>query len=270
MKRKLRMILASILFIIGLGMFLYPSIRTAAFRHMEKNVIQQFENYRADRKNEADHVTVVPEGLPQPVTDPDDMSITETPKAFSELWDACIQYNTLLTEIQYCSLTAQSMTSPALDLPGYGWEQEVFGCLSIPSVDIETPLYLGANSKDMNRGGVILGETSLPIGGESTHCVIGGHRTWNGIMHPFVNLEQVQIGDAVYVTNPWETLTYCVIATDTIFPNDLERIHIQKGKDLLSIFTCTYPNNRRYIVICERVVDSGNSKRKTYILPWIL
>ena len=252
MKRKLLLFFAGLLFLCGLGVLLYPTVRTAAFRQAEKSAIRQFEEYRAEGKNEARQEVDAPENHSQPVSDPDETPDVEAPRAFPELWEACVRYNTLLPETQGSGLTARSMTVPALDLSEYGWKQEVFACLSIPSADIETPLYLGANCSNLNRGGVILGQTSLPIGGKSTHCVVGGHRTWNGILHPFVSLEQVQIRDLVYVTNPWETLTYRVIATGTISPNDLEQIRIQPGKDLLSIFTCTYPNTRRVLVTCER------------------
>ena len=252
MKRKLLLCFAGLLFLCGLGVLLYPTVRTAAFRQAEKSAIRQFEEYRAEGKNEAGQTDDAPEDLSQPVTGSDETPDVEEPRAFPELWEACVCYNTLLPETQGSGLTAQSMTVPPFNLAEYGWEQEVFACLSIPTAGIETPLYLGADRSNLNRGGVILGQTSLPIGGERTHCVVGGHRTWNGILHPFVSLEQVQIGDLVYVTNLWETLTYRVITTDTISPNDLEQIRIQPGKDLLSIFTCTYPNTRRVLVTCER------------------
>ena len=176
MRRKLLLLFAGLLFLCGLGVLLYPTARTAAFRQAEKSVIRQFEAYRAERKNEAGQTDDAPEDLSLPVSDPDDTLTTETPKAFPELWEACVRYNTLLPESQGSGLTAQSMTVPALDLAEYGWEQEVFACLSIPTADIETPLYLGVDRSNLNRGGVILGQTSLPIGGESTHCLFSRSR----------------------------------------------------------------------------------------------
>ena len=167
-------------------------------------------------------------------------------------------YNTRLVGEQPTGLTASGMDSPALVLSDYGWEQEVFATLSIPSAQIETPLYLGASRSNLTKGGVILGQTSLPIGGESTHCVIGGHRTWNAILHPFVSLEEVTVGDLVQITNPWESLSYRVISTQTIYPDDLEQVRIQPGRDLLSIFTCTYPNTKRVLVTCERIYKEGD------------
>ena len=70
----------------------------------------------------------------------------------------------------------------------------------------------------------------------------------------FVGLEKVQPGDLVYLTNPWQTLTYRVEAVEIIFPDDSEKIRIRPGRDLLSVFTCTYPNTRRVLVTCERIL----------------
>ena len=66
------------------------------------------------------------------------------------------------------------------------------------------------------------------------------------------------MGDLVQITNPWETLSYRVISTQTIYPDDLEQVRIQPGRDLLSIFTCTYPNIKRVLVTCERIYKEGD------------
>ena len=108
---------------------------------------------------------------------------------------------------------------------------------------------------NLERGAAILGQTSMPIGGEGTHCVVAGHRTWNAIRHPFAGLEQVQAGDLVYLTNPWQTLTYRVTEVGIIFPDDSDAIRIRPGEDLLSVFTCAYPNTRRVLVTCERIPE---------------
>ena len=262
MKRKLLIALAVLLFLFGLVVLLYPTIRTAAFRQAERREIRRFQEYRAENRAEGgislDTSSIeAPEDIHQPEstaqTEP-----AETERAFPELWEACVAYNTQLVEEQPTSLTASGMDSPALVLSDYGWEEDVFAALSIPSAEIETPLYLGASRSNLTKGGVILGQTSLPIGGESTHCVIGGHRTWNAILHPFISLEEVAVGDLVQITNPWETLSYRVISTQTIYPDDLEQVRIQPGRDLLSIFTCTYPNTKRVLVTCERIYKEGD------------
>ena len=144
---------------------------------------------------------------------------------------------------------------PQICLADYGWEQDNFGYLSIPAADIEQPLYLGSSAVNLDKGGAVLGQTSLPIGGEDTHTVIVGHRTWDTAVK-FEGLEQLTEGDLVYLTNPWETLTYSVIDVKIIQPNETDRLLIQNGRDLLSLITCTYPNTRRVLVICERATDS--------------
>ena len=262
MKRKLLIAMAVLLFLFGLGVLLYPTIRTAAFRQAERREIRRFQEYRAE--NQAEGGTSLDASS---IDAPEDIFLTEsseqteaaeTERAFPELWEACVAYNTRLVEEQPISLTASGMDSPALVLSDYGWDEDVFASLFIPSARIETPLYLGASRSNLTKGGVILGQTSLPIGGESTHCVIGGHRTWNAILHPFVSLEEVSVGDLVQITNPWETLNYRVISNRTIYPDDLEQVRIQPGLDLLSIFTCTYPNTKRVLVTCERIYKEGD------------
>ena len=258
MKRKLLIALAVLLFLFGLGVLLYPTVRTAAFRQAERREIRRFEEYRAEEGTFLNASSIdAPEDILQPES-PAQTRPAEEQRAFPELWAACVAYNTRLVEEQPTSLTASGMNNPALVLSDYGWEEDVFAALSIPSAQIETPLYLGASRSNLTKGGVILGQTSLPIGGESTHCVIGGHRTWNAILHPFVSLENVAVGDLVQITNPWETLRYRVISTHTIYPDDLEQVRIQSGRDLLSIFTCTYPNTRRVLVTCERICKEGD------------
>ncbi len=261
MKRKLLIAPAVLLFLFGLGVLLYPTVRTAAFRQAEQREIRRFQEYRAENRAEGNKSTNAAIDAPEDILQPESPAQTgpaEEQLAFPELWEACAKYNAQLVENQRASLTASGMDSPALVLSDYGWEEDVFAALSIPSAGIETPLYLGASRSNLTKGGVILGQTSLPIGGESTHCVIGGHRTWNAILHPFVSLEEVSVDDLVLITNPWETLSYRVISTQTIYPDDLEQVRIHPGRDLLSIFTCTYPNTKRVLVTCERIYQEGD------------
>ena len=250
MKRKLLLILAVILLLGGIGVFLYPSLKTVIFQQAEKGTIRQFEQYRST----APIATAV---APDP-SDPDNPEETATAEAeriFPELWDACVAYNSDLVQIQRETFSAEAWKKAPISLPDYGWEQEIFGYVSIPSADIEAPLYLGGSMSNLSKGAAVLGQTSMPIGGASTNCVIAGHRTWNAILHPFVGLEKVEVGDLVYLTNPWETLTYRVVEKEIIYPDNSDKVRIQEGRDLISIFTCTYPNTRRVLVTCERIIE---------------
>lgn len=103
----------------------------------------------------------------------------------------------------------------------------------------------------------MLGNTSAPIGGDNTNCVIAGHRGWKGADY-FRHIDKLTVGDEVVITTLWETLTYTVADIQIIQPHEIERIKIQQGRDLLTLLTC-HPyasgGKQRYVVYCERVTE---------------
>lgn len=234
--RIILFVLAGIMLIAGVVIFFLPEYRTSVQNAEESQAIQSFREYVQESEKQ-------PDFLPP--------SYMESAIPFPELREACENYNYILCENEQALLSEETVTLPALRLSDYGYKQDVFGYISIPAAEIESPLYLGASSVNLNQGAAILGQTSVPIGGANTHCVIAGHRSWNGAIK-FRGIENLSPGDTVYITNPWETLTYTVVNVQIIRPDEIENIKIQPGRDLLSIFTCTYPNTRRVLVICER------------------
>lgn len=96
---------------------------------------------------------------------------------------------------------------PSFLLRSYGLEDETFGVISIPAMELEMPIFLGATDSHMAEGAAHLSQTSLPIGGPNTNCVIAGHRGYSGASY-FRYIEKLQVGDCVTITNLWETLTY--------------------------------------------------------------
>lgn len=139
------------------------------------------------------------------------------------------------------------------------------GYLTIPAMGIELPLYAGASKKHMECGAAVLAGTSLPIGGINTNCVIAGHRGYRGALL-FKEIEMLKTGDKVYVTNPWEELVYIVESRKIIFPDDIESVKIQEGKDMVTLLTC-HPyrggGKYRYVVYCVR--DQGQRPEETEI-----
>ena len=144
---------------------------------------------------------------------------------------------------------------PSFNLLDYGLEDEVFAVLTARKINLEMPVYLGATDTHLAHGASHMSLTSLPIGGENTNCVIAGHRGWNGAAH-FRYVPDLAKGDIVTIRNLWETLTYVVVETKIIAPNDVDAIHIQEGRELLTLLTC-HPyasgGKQRFLVICERV-----------------
>ena len=151
--------------------------------------------------------------------------------------------------------------------------REPIGILSIPAMDCTLLLYVGATDAHLNLGAAVLGGTSLPIGGKNTNSVIAAHRGWKNGKY-FKEIEKLQPVDAVFVENPWETLTYEVEACEVIAPTDSERLKIQEGRDMLTLITChPYRSHgaSRYVVYCVRtdsgqgsftVTESGDEKRE--------
>ena len=95
----------------------------------------------------------------------------------------------------------------------------------------------------------------MPIGGQNTNCVIAAHRM-GGF---FGDIELLQIGDLIRITNLWETLTYRVAKITVIDPYDTDKIKIIPGKDMITLLTCHpyWSNRTRYIVYCERTFENA-------------
>ena len=137
-----------------------------------------------------------------PATDPTAESTEPTePKAYPELWDAMTAYNTAIYAEGQSGLSDPSAyETPTFDLTDYGLEDEIFGVISIPAMDLEMPIFLGATDSHMAEGAAHLSQTSLPIGGENTNCVIAGHRGWGGASY-FRYITELETGDEIIITN---------------------------------------------------------------------
>ena len=213
---------------------------------------------RESRKVAEDFIHTLPANLPSDTASPDgseDNIIEQPATQYPELLAAMQAYNErIYAEGQSGLVDAWSYTEPSFDLAEYGIENDVIGVLSIPSINLEMPIYLGATYDHMSRGAAHLSQTSLPIGGVNTNCVIAGHRGWSGAPY-FLNMDKVVVGDTVTVTNLWETLTYKVCETRVIEPDDIDAVLIQPGRDMLTLITChPYASGGRYrlVVYCER------------------
>ena len=181
----------------------------------------------------------------------------DVPEQHPELLTALQEYNRQLYTEKQRSLTGlEACETPAADLVAYGIEDEIIGVLEIPAMELTIPVYLGASDEHLAAGAAVLGNTSAPIGGDDTNCVIAGHRGWKGADY-FRHIDRLQVGDTVTLTNLWKTLTYTVADIQIIQPHEVDKIKIQQGRDLLTLVTC-HPyasgGRQRYVVYCERVL----------------
>ena len=179
----------------------------------------------------------------------------DEPKQHPKLLAALQVYNQrIYVEKQSGLVDLEACEEPAADLAAYGIEDEILGVLEIPVMELTMPVYLGASDDHLAAGAAVLGNTSAPIGGNNTNCVIAGHRGWRGADY-FRHIDRLHVGDTVKLTNLWETLTYTVMDIQIIQPHEIEKIKIQPNRDLLTLLTC-HPyasgGRQRYVVYCER------------------
>ena len=179
----------------------------------------------------------------------------EPEQQYPELLADLQAYNQrIYAEKQSGLVDLEACEESAADLTAYGIEDEIIGVLEIPAMELTMPVYLGASDAHLATGAAVLGNTSAPIGGDNTNCVIAGHRGWRGADY-FRHIDRLQIGDTVTLTNLWETLTYTVADIQIIQPHEVEKIKIQPNRDLLTLLTC-HPyasgGRQRYVVYCER------------------
>lgn len=243
MWRKVLVLLMLMVFIAGLGVMLYPNLRGAV---VDYEIRQEAVSFLEQVTEE----TEIPEDEDVPSTEP----VETEPILYPELLEAMRSYNEQIWEEKQMNLCDPwSYEQPSFTLGEYGLEDEVFGVISIPRLDLEMPIYLGATYQHMADGAAHLTETSLPIGGENTNCVIAGHRGWYGASY-FRYITELEVGDEVIITNLWGELRYTVTETKIIAPNDVKEILIQENRELLTLLTC-HPygsgGRQRYVVYCE-------------------
>lgn len=229
MQRRGIAILAFLLLSMGLVLLLFHPVQSWLGHLQNQEQISEFKRAASQNAASAESVT-----------------------AYPELLAAMQQYNQTLYASGQAELTdAWSYEQPVFDLQSYGLSTDVIGTLRIPRMELELPVYLGASEENMARGAAVLGQTSMPLGGDNTNCVLAGHRGYGGQAF-FRDIELLQTGDPVYLTTYWGELTYRVESTAVIEPDDVQAVMIQPGRDLLTLITChPYPTNTyRYVVYC--------------------
>lgn len=130
----------------------------------------------------------------------------------------------------------------------------VMGSIEIPKIDVDLPIYHGTSDEVLQVGIGHIQGTSLPIGGENTHCVLSGHRGLPG-SKLFTRLDEMEEGDLFFIQVMGNTLAYKVNNIKVVDPDNTEIMEINAGKDEVSLVTCTpYGlNTHRLVVTGERV-----------------
>jgi sortase A len=133
-----------------------------------------------------------------------------------------------------------------------------FGYLEIPKIQEILPIYLGATESNLAKGVAQMESTSIPIGGMGTNSVIAGHRGYYGA-DIFRHLDQLEVGDRIYIYTLGMTLTYEVTGSEVIHPYQTEKLEIEPDKDQVTLLTCTpyRVSTHRLIIHTRRIPNDG-------------
>lgn len=165
-------------------------------------------------------------------------------------------YNETLLSVPEKPYTKESLQRAAesydslLNIRGDG----IMGYVQIPVLGLELPIYHGTDESTLDRGlGHLLG-SSLPVGGQGTHCVITGHSGLAG-QRMFSDLDKLKKGDVFYLKTLDEILAYMVLDINTVLPEDTSRLTIDPDRDSCTLVTCTPygVNTHRLLVRGERI-----------------
>lgn len=252
MKRKIANVLFGLLFLIGFGILVYPTVSDQWNTYRQSRLISNYE--------------AVVENL--------------TEEDFSDEWQKAIAFDQALVQNNlYGDVFGED--DGELESTEY-WKvlnvanDGVMGYLSIPKINVKHAIYHGTGDKVLQTGIGHLNGTKLPIGGESTHSVLAAHRGLPSA-RLFTDLDQIKKGDMFYIHVLDEVLAYQVDQIlDMVDKDDHETLEaalqIEEGKDQVTLFTCTPygVNSHRLLVRGTRVPYNGEEEAETSVAESML
>lgn len=214
-----------LVFVTGLSLLLYPTV--------------------SDYWNSF-HQTKVIAGYAEKVSD---LSRTE----YDRCWQDAVAYNSTLSgreDVYTLSEAERAVYENNLNVSGSG----VMGYIQIPAIDLRLPIYHGTDEAVLQVAVGHLEWTSLPVGGEGTHCVLSGHRGLPGAKL-FTNLDKLVEGDVFTLRVLDEVLSYEVDQILTVEPTMVSDLQIEDGRDYCTLVTCTPygVNSHRLLVRGHRI-----------------
>ncbi|MGG1165207.1 MULTISPECIES: class C sortase [Bacillus cereus group] len=227
-----RGLISLVLFLAGLSLFLYPLVANYINNYVYKTRVIRYEKMV------------------------DDLKVEDVNEKFRKM----ATYNNSLGK------TTFKMSDPFVRDAEVNKEplnfinkDEIFGTISIPKINEELPIYLGASQENLSRGVGQIGGTSLPIGGKDTHTVLAGHRGYHGATM-FRHLDRLSDGDIFYVNVLGKQQVYKVIGREIINPNQVDKLNVIKGKDKVTLLTCEPYTSSKYrlLIYGERVETERN------------
>lgn len=231
-KGTLSTVILILLFLVGLSLLLYPTVSDYWNSLHQSRAIAQYAEQVANLDN----------------------------ALYEQLWADAQSYNqTLLGKANRYEMTQEERAEyeALLNVSGNG----IIGYIEIPKISCSLPIYHGTEESVLQIAVGHIEGSSLPVGGESTHCVLSGHRGLPSA-RLFTDLDQLVEGDTFVMRILDETLTYEVDRIRTVEPYELNNLEIEEGKDYCTLVTCTpYGiNTHRLLVRGHRVENQEEGK----------
>lgn len=238
MKRKLAIFFIALIFIAGVAVMSYP-------------LVSSIINNISSRNHAEEYVKTTKQ-----------MSTEETLKMFEEAkeYNKSLTNNVIITDpFDYESYQKIGANyEKALNVDGNG----LIGYIEVPKINVYLPIYHGTSDDVLKKGAGHLQNTSLPVGGESTHAIISAHTAFPGETF-FDYLTDMQEGDEFYVHVLDRILKYEVDDVSVILPTETEALRITTGEDYVTLLTCTpYSVNTHRLLVRGTRVEYDDS---TYI-----
>lgn len=249
MKKKVKTLAILLVFLIGLLIMLYPFISNFRNRMRTENLIGVY-NGDVDKTSQR--------------------RLTEAYRK-ARTYNRNHTANTIVDIFNQDSPIRDEYMS-LLNLSGNG----MMGYIEIPEIHQRLAIYHGTGDEVLQKGCGHIAGTSLPVGGKSTHSVLAAHRGLPSAKL-FTDIDRLKEGDEFYVFVLNRTLAYKVDQIKTVKPDNLDDLQIVKGKDYVTLFTCTpyAVNTHRLLVRGHRVpyVPKDNATRTmmdSFEMYWII
>ena len=207
MKSKLINLLLVLVFAAGLSLLLYPTIADAYNAYLQSRIILEYSE-QVDEMEQAVY----------------DAEMKEAKAYNARLLDREHPYK--LTE------ELEEQYWKTLDI------SNVMAYVEIPSINVTLPIAHGTEKDTLEDFVGHLKWSSLPVGGESTHSVISGHRGLPS-SELFTNIDRLEIGDVFYIHVLGQTLEYWVDSINVVLPTEYNNLGIIEGRDYVTLMTCT-------------------------------
>ena len=156
---------------------------------------------------------------------------------YDEIWSAAWDYNRSLLDRPNDFLLSEAQQENYRSLLNIGGNG-IMGYIEIPKLGVTMPVYHGTDEAVLQVAIGHLEWTSLPVGGESSHCVVSGHRGLPSA-RLFTDLDKMEVGDTFLLRIRDEVLTYEVDQIRIVLPQNTDDLLIVEGEDLCTMVTCT-------------------------------